>query len=183
MAESEASPDSMAAAGMHSPGISSPEKEAQLHQAALEGDLSLVKALVEEGTAVNAMDADGRTALMYAAFNGHSQVVLYLLDQDAVPDRRDLLGRTALFFASTGPFPETVSILIDRGSEVNVVDSNEHFSPLMHAAAEGNLDVVKLLVTAGADTRLKDIDGDDAASFARQAGHAAVVQYLEALPR
>jgi len=165
------------------PGASVPEKEAELQQAALDGELDLVQSLVKEGTDVNAMDADGRTALMYAAFNGHAHVVLHLLDQGAVLDRRDLLGRTALFFASTGPFPETVSILIDQGAQVDVVDSNEHFSPLMHAAAEGNLDVVKLLIAAGANTRLKDIDGDDAAFFARQAGHVAVAQYLESVPR
>jgi ankyrin repeat protein len=53
----------------------------------------------------------------------------------------------------------------------------------MHAAAEGNLDVVKLLIAAGANTRLRDIDGDNAAFFARQAGHVAVAQYLESVPR
>jgi ankyrin repeat protein len=50
---------------------------------------------------------------------------------------------------------------------------------LMHAAAEGNLDVVKILLEAGADLTLKDVDGDDATSFARQAGHTELVKILE----
>jgi len=50
----------------------------------------------------------------------------------------------------------------------------------MHAAAEGNLEVVKILLEAGSDPALKDVDGDNAASFARQAGHIAVADYLEA---
>jgi ankyrin repeat protein len=51
----------------------------------------------------------------------------------------------------------------------------------MHAAAEGNLDVVKVLIANGADRSLKDVDGDDAASFAAQAGHMQVVEYLNAI--
>ncbi len=58
------------------------------------------------------------------------------------------------------------------------MDSDEHFSPLMHAAAEGQLEVVKVLIAYGADRSLKDVDGDDAASFAAQSGHMHVVEYL-----
>ena len=109
------------------------------------------------------------------------EIVLLLLDKDAVVDRRDLLGRTALLYASTGPFPGTVQVLLDRGAEPNIVDSDEHFSPLMHAAAEGHLQVVKLLMEFGADPALTDVDGDDAEFFARQAGHIQVADYLNAL--
>jgi ankyrin repeat protein len=48
----------------------------------------------------------------------------------------------------------------------------------MHAAAEGHLEVVKVLIAYGADRSLKDVDGDDAASFAAQSGHMHVVEYL-----
>jgi ankyrin repeat protein len=84
-------------------------------------------------------------------------------------------------YAATGPFPETVRILLDKGAEPNVVDSDEHFSPLMHAAAEGNLDVVKILMEAGSNATLQDVDGDNAAAFARQSGHIEVANYLDAL--
>ena len=158
------------------------EAEDLLRQFSLDGDLEKVTASLEAGTDVNAMDADGRTALMFAAFNGHSELVLKLMEKGAVVDRRDQMGRTALLYAATGPFPETVSILIDKGAKANVVDSDEHFSPLMHAAAEGNLDVVKVLLEAGADPTLVDVDGDDAASFARQGGHMEVANFLETAP-
>jgi len=150
----------------------------QLHTASLDGENAKVKEAIAAGADVNAPDAEGRTALMLAAFNGHSEIVLMLTDNGASVARRDLMGRTALLYAATGPFPETVKILLDKGSEPNVVDSDEHFSPLMHAAAEGNLDVVKILMEAGANQDLKDVDGDNAESFARQAGHVAVADYL-----
>ena len=159
--------------------LSSAEAEEKLRQASLDGDVVGVDAALEAKVNVNAMDADGRTALMFASFNGHSDIVLKLIEKGTVVDRRDLMGRTALLYAATGPFPETVSILLDKGAQPNVVDSDEHFSPLMHAAAEGHLSVVKILLKAGADMTLTDVDGDDAASFARQSGHVEVAKLLD----
>jgi ankyrin repeat protein len=161
--------------------VSSAAGEEEMRQAALEGDEERVQKSLDAGINVNAMDQEGRTALMFAAFNGHTDIVLNLVQKGAVVDRRDLRGRTALLYASTGPFPETVKALLDKGAVPNVVDSDEHFSPLMHAAAEGNLEVVELLVEYGADHSLTDVDGDNAAFFARQAGHEEVAKYLRSL--
>ncbi|MCK4745444.1 MAG: ankyrin repeat domain-containing protein [Bacteroidales bacterium] len=158
--------------------ISGLNEEESLRQSALDGDLVKVKDLLEAGINVNAPNPDGRTALMSAAYNGHSEIVMTLIEQGAVVDRRDLMGRTALLYAATGPFPETVRILLDKSAQPNIVDSDEHFSPLMHAAAEGNLEVVKVLLEYHADPSLTDVDGDDAESFARQAGHTAVAETL-----
>jgi ankyrin repeat protein len=156
-----------------------PAEEEAFRQAAHDGDLEKVKALFKRGVACDALDQDGHTALKFAAYNGHSEIVLYLLNAGAEIDHRDYLDRTALLYCSTGPFPETVKILLDRGADPNVVDSDEHFSPLMHAAAEGHLEVVKVLIANGADSSLKDVDGDDAASFASQSGHMQVLEYLK----
>ena len=158
-----------------------PAEEDAFRQAALDGQLETLKELHKLGVGCDVIDQDGHTALMLAAFNGHSEIVLYLLDSGAQIDGRDYANRTALHYASTGPFPETVQILLDRGADPNVVDSEEHFSPLMHAAAEGNLDVVKVLIAKGADKSMKDIDGDDAATFSAQNGHMQVVEYLNSL--
>jgi hypothetical protein len=155
-----------------------PAEEMAFRQAAHDGELEQVKAFLEQGIHYNAVDEGGQTALMYAAFNGHSEIVLLLIEAGAEIDQRDGLNRTALLYGSTGPFPGTVKILLDRGADPNVVDSDEHFSPLMHAAAEGHLEVVKVLIAYKADPSLKDVDGDDAASFALQAGHMQVVEYL-----
>ncbi len=91
---------------------------------------------------------------MFAALNGHTEIVKALIDKAAVVDRRDILWQTALLYPSTGPFPETIKALLDNGAEPIIVDSDEHFSPLMHAAAEGNLEVVKLLLDNRADLSL-----------------------------
>lgn len=158
-----------------------PAEEEAFRQAAHDGEFDSVKTWLKQGVSCDAVDQDGHTALMFAAFNGHSEIVICLLDEGADIDRVDYLGRTALLYGSTGPFPETVKILLDRGADPNMVDSDEHFSPLMHAAAEGNLEVVKVLIAYGADRSLKDVDGDDAAAFAALGGHRHVVEYLDSM--
>jgi ankyrin repeat protein len=49
----------------------------------------------------------------------------------------------------------------------------------MYAAAEGQLEVVKILLTYRADPSLKDIDGDDARTFAERNGHKEISALLK----
>jgi ankyrin repeat protein len=149
--------------------------------AALNGDLEGIRSMLKLGMDVNIAEEEGRTALMFAAYNGHTKIVKLLIERGAGVDTRDQADRTALLYAATGPFPETVKVLLEKKANPNAVDNGEHFSPLMHAAAEGNLDVVKILLEFGADPALKDIDEDTAESFARQKGHTKVVDYLKSL--
>jgi ankyrin repeat protein len=158
-----------------------PEEQA-LMEAAYMGKLDEVRRLVLDGTPVDVTDPEGRSPFMFAAFNGHAAVAEYLLDAGAEIDTKDSSGRTALMYASSGPFVETVGLLLERGAEVNVQGTLEGFTPLMTAAAEGLADVVRLLLGAGADRDIKDVDGDTALSFAQQNGHTEVVELLETPP-
>jgi len=155
------------------------EEEDSFRQAALDGDLEKVKALLKQGVGCNVADEDGRTALMLASFNGHSEIIHNLIEEGAEIDQRDYKDQTALLYGASGPFPETVSILLENGADPNIVDSEEHFTPLMTAAAEGHLEVVKILIQYGADRNLLDVDGDDAATFAAKNGHMQVADYLK----
>ena len=145
---------------------------------ALNGKIEAVRGGLEAGVDVNATDDQQRTALLFAAFNGHTSVAKLLLDQGASLGHRDAAGRTALMFAASGPNAETVELLLNAGSEVNAVDTDEKFTALMHAAAEGQLKVVEVLLKHEADTTLKDEDGDTARDFAARNGHADVVRLL-----
>jgi len=51
----------------------------------------------------------------------------------------------------------------------------------MHAAAEGQLEVAKLLLESGADPALKDIDGETAALFANNNGHTEVAGLIQSV--
>jgi len=154
-----------------------PAEEA-LMQSAHDGKLEAVQQLVSKGVSVNTIDSEKRTPLMFAAFNGHTPVVHYLVEAGAKVDARDVNGRTALMYASSGPFAETVELLLKKGAAVNLQGKLEGFTALMTAAAEGQSKVVQVLLGHAADPDLLDVDGDTAESFARQKGHAAVVELL-----
>ena len=146
--------------------------------AALEGEYETVRRAIEAGMDVDLLDEERRTALLMAAFNGHTRVVKLLLDNGASVEHRDVAGRTALLYASTGANDETVRVLLEAGAEPNVTDTGEGFSPLMHAAAEGQARVVQTLLKHNADPTLRDVDGDTALDFATQNGHENVVRLL-----
>jgi ankyrin repeat protein len=156
-----------------------PDHQQAMNEAALNGDLEKIREMIGQGADPNGFDQDGRTALMFASFNGHTAIVRLLLDAGAEVGTRDVMGRTALLYASTGPFAETVRLLLEHHADPNIVDNDEHFSPLMHAAAEGQLEVVRILLESGADPTMKDIDGETAALFARNNGHTEVAGLIQ----
>lgn len=146
--------------------------------AALNGKRRIVEVCLEGGMEVDLPDPNGFTALAMAAYNGHDNVVKLLLDSGATVDSRDRLGNTPLIHAASGPSPTTVTMLLDAGAEINAVDSGEHFTALMMAAAEGNTEVVQVLLERGAKKDMVDSDGDAAIDFARRSGHGEIVALL-----
>ena len=148
------------------------------HQASGKGDLKTVKEFIQNGGDVNKINEQKQSMLMFAAFNGYYEICEYLIENGAKIDHLDNLGRSALTYASSGPFPQTVELLLKYGANPNNIDQGEHWTPLMNAASEGQLEVVKILLKYGADKNLKDVDGDTAESFARLKDHKQVVDYL-----
>jgi len=67
-----------------------------LAQAALWGQLSLVRELLANGADVKATNSDGNTALHVAAFMCHQEVVEILLEHGAELDRKNQRGETPL---------------------------------------------------------------------------------------
>lgn len=147
--------------------------------AALNGQLEKVSAMIPEMTNVDVSDETGHTALMLAAYNGHTEIVRQLLNKGADVNHIDLDGRTSLMYAASGPFAETVRLLLKYDAKLDIVDNGEHFTALMFAAAEGHLDVVEVLMKKGANASLKDVDDDTAESFARKNGHNEVADFIK----
>ena len=146
--------------------------------AAEKGDLALVKAAIDQGIDVNSPDEGGRTALMMASYYGHQPVVELLLKQAVRVDHYDAVHRTALIYAASGKFPEIVAALLEAGANVNARDAAERWTALMFAAVEGNVEVVRVLLSHGADVTLVDTDGESALDFAVSRGRREVAEAL-----
>lgn len=147
-------------------------------ESALNGNLETVKEALNNGFNVNTVDANKRTPLMLAAYNGHYELVKLLIENEADVNLTDAVNRTALMFASTGSFVPTVSILLQSGAKPNMIDSEEKWTAAMMAASEGQLEVLKVLVSNGADLKMVDVDGESSLDFAKSKGHKAVADYI-----
>ncbi len=151
----------------------------QIMEAALEGKLNIVENALNKGFDINNTDANKRTVLMLAAYNGHKEIVELLIAKGANINQRDTINRTALMFASTGPFVATVQALLQSGAQPNLTDNQENWTAAMMAAAEGQLEVLKVLVANGANLKMLDVDGESSLDFAKANGHTEVAKYIE----
>lgn len=146
--------------------------------AATNGDIQLVKLLVEKGKAnLNVVDSiGGDTALICAAMFGHAPIVGYLVRSGANYQTTNLNGYTAL--TATKKHNNLISkFLIDRDIDVDVPDFNGR-TALMHAIADNNKKLVKMLILANADIDHADREGKTALILATVSGHTEFVHYL-----
>ncbi|MBA3052338.1 MAG: ankyrin repeat domain-containing protein [Candidatus Omnitrophota bacterium] len=95
----------------------------------------------------------GVTALMHASARGVTEACAELIKSGADIKKKDDLGRDALFHAVKNNMIKTADILIRSGASVKA----EYDSGLLHlAAAKNNIDMIKLLLGAGADMSVRD---------------------------
>lgn len=94
-----------------------------LIEAAQDGNESLVKDLLGQGTNSNQMNDDGSTALHVAASKNHLSIVRLLLEKGRADiDRRNKDGETALALASAKGYKTVVEILLHRGANTGGVN-------------------------------------------------------------
>jgi uncharacterized protein len=95
------------------------------HRFAPTGMFAAVKYLVEElGADVNAVDADGTTALHHAAARGDNEMILYLVQKGADVTVTNRRGQSIADMANgpvqrIQPFPETLALLEKLGAKNN----------------------------------------------------------------
>src|SRR5258706_4259760 len=93
-----------------------------LHQAALLGQMEVVRSLLDKGAAIEATDGDGQTPLFAAAGLGHEAVAEALLERGASVRVRDRAGRTALHWAVASGSEEMAALLLAYGADPNARD-------------------------------------------------------------
>jgi hypothetical protein len=141
-----------------------------LHAAVVHGEMESVEALIRHGAQID---------LPAAAALGKVEDFRRMLP-GSTPDDRHL----ALALASQFGHVEVVRLLLDAGEDpnrYNPVGGHSHSTPLHQAAANGNGEMVRLLVEHGARLDMKDIlwHGTPAA-WAAHEGKSEIEAYLHA---
>ncbi len=137
--------------------------------AAVSSDLDVIKALLDIGIDVNAINKRGYSALMFAAAYNQPKVVRFLLGQGANKTAMaHVQNLNALHLASLlNPHPDMVETLVNAGLPLEGLTENE-YTPLLLALTDNrNLEVAERLANLGANTKAYDEQGRNAYTLAK----------------
>jgi ankyrin repeat protein len=124
------------------------------------GQTPVVKALLDAKADVNLKTEDGKTALIIAVSNVKPEIVKALVDAGADVNAMTADNQfPALIAAQDGSEESKEIIAILASGKANLNASNAAYTPLSYAIEQGNKDLVKALVTAGADPNAKTVGG------------------------
>jgi ankyrin repeat protein len=133
---------------------------------------------IRTGANVNAVQADGTSALLWAVYRIDHDVAQALLDRGANPNARNSLGTSPLCEAVALSDDKLVGMLLKAGADPNVGNNDEQ-TPLMIASRVGSLPLVQMLQKAGARVNEREqYRGQTALMWAVAAGQVEVVDFL-----
>jgi ankyrin repeat protein len=122
--------------------------QGKLHQAARTGDLALLRQQLTGGASPNALDSNGRTALMDAVRSGQTAAAEVLIQAGANVNARSGSGSTALIEAAAEGHADAARLLIQHGADLNA--ATRAGTALETAERTGHMEVASLLRKAGA---------------------------------
>ena len=147
--------------------------------ALIQGDIEQVERFLDEGTQVDARDAEGITALMYASYHGQESIVNLLIERGANINASEYVdGRTALMDSSINGQSEMVELLLNRGADINA-KSSTGWTALMWAVERKHNEVVDLLVDRGAYLDSRNDDGKTAVTVALESYNFDAITLLQ----
>ncbi|XP_047100853.1 protein VAPYRIN-like [Schistocerca piceifrons] len=157
--------------------LSRKERGSRLIQAAKQGAVGEMQALLATGADVGARDSEGMAALHWAAVEGRVEAVRCLLEGGAEVDARSNDQNTPLHTATRYGHAAVVRLLVAASADLNARNEDGQ-TPLHRAAAYGHPEVVAVLLEAGADKGARDDSGATPRHIARQKNNQQLVEML-----
>ena len=153
--------------------------DAPVADAAMQGRLDEVRALLQRGEDVDAAHGDGMTALHWAAENGSPELARLLLDAGAAVDPLTRLNDyTPLHLAARSAHTRVVDALLAAGADVRARTSTG-VTPLHLAAGAGDARSVEALLEGGAEVDVRETTwGQTPLMFAAAFDRVAAVEAL-----
>jgi ankyrin repeat protein len=121
-----------------------------LFAAAARGDAAAVTKLASSGAKVDAKDARGRTPLHVAAFMRERDAMKALVAAGADPNALDADRYDMVTIAAVADDPATMDAALKLGNRATNVTSRYDGTALIAAAHLGHVEVVRMLIKAGA---------------------------------
>ena len=111
------------------------------------GDLERVRALLDAGADIDALDEHGQTALMNAARRGDAQMVELLIQRAAGLNYTAKYRLTALMLAVINRHAQVVRLLVAAGADRTIRGSQGSFArtPLDYALYCGEAEIAEIL--------------------------------------
>jgi len=150
----------------------------RLIQASRDSHESVLELLLASGANVNKKDSKLRGPLHHACASNQAEAALILLKHGAYVDAKDIFGRSALMDACEVKHLRVASTLMCFQCNVNSKDLHGKFPLLLACEDEGNLELIKMLIRAGADVKMASTDGRTALHEAAMKSELDVVEFL-----
>src|SRR5579883_805272 len=160
------------------PAVVSAASQSGIADAAMRGDTTAVRLLIQQHSDVNLPQADGATALHWAVYRDDLTTVQLLLRAVANPKAVNREGASVLSLACINGNAAIIEALLKAGA-----DANEHLAngetPIMLASRTGSVEAMKVLIDHGADVNAKEkLRGTTALMWAAAQSHPAAVKFL-----
>ncbi len=146
--------------------------------AAISGDVPTIELFLDKKVDVDLRGSNGWGALMIAAAKGHVAATERLLEAGASINTRDVYQWTPLHRAAYQNQLEVVELLLqNQDIKIDALD-DQGATALHHAAARGWVEVAGILLTAGANAEIRDVEGRTALNYAAEGRHGPVARLL-----
>lgn len=160
------------------PGFASGPRQGTLLIAAAErGYTDIVDLLLAAGADINAVDENGRSALLRSIVNGRLTMAQKLIEAGADVTLRSRVGTTALMAAARQGNLRLYQHIVRKGG-LEEDTNNYGESMLMYAAMGGHCELIRHLVSNGADIKAQAGDRATALHYAIEGGHYDAAKLL-----
>jgi ankyrin repeat protein len=148
--------------------------------------VDVARALIAAGADVDLQDADRNNALLVTGVTGSVAMLREVLKGDPDFTLTNRYGGVSVIPASERGHVDYVRAVLDTEIDVDHVN-NLGWTALLEAVilgdgGEAHVEIVRLLLGAGADRSIADRDGVTALEHARERGYDELVRLLEEAP-